>query len=121
MYERDCRADGFSWIFADNAADNIFVYERIADNGERALVVLNFSGSDRQEYNIPLLVPGRYKELINSDDTKYGGRGFVNPGVLKTAKNRFGGNDLKIRIPALGAIIFAHIGAKKKNKKGNQA
>lgn len=117
MYERDCRADGFSWIFADNAADNIFVYERIADNGERALVVLNFSGSDRQEYNIPLLVPGRYKELINSDDTKYGGHGFVNPGVLKTAKNRFGGNDLKIRIPALGAIIFAHIGAKKKTRK----
>ena len=106
LYEKDCEYDGFSWIFPNNRDDNIIVYERIAIDGRRSVVAINFSGNDRPEYRIPLSEGGSYIELLNSDETRYGGFGYVNEKHLKTRRTPAGGNELVVRLPAFGAAIF---------------
>lgn len=115
FYDNEGSWDCFSWIFADNSSDNIYAFERISRSGERVLTVLNFSGSNRPEYKIPLGDSGWYKEILNSDDEKFGGKGYIN-GSVRTKKNAFGGNDLTIKIPAFGALMFKKSPKKQENK-----
>lgn len=100
MHELDCEPSGFKWIFPDNANDNVLVYERISAGGERVITAINFSGVDRLDYKIPIPKPSKYREILNSDDCRFGGKGRINGGIIS------GVNELKIKLPALSAVII---------------
>lgn len=81
MYELDDRADGFEWINNISANDCYLSYLRKGSKPEDTLlVVANFSGVEK---DITTGVPfeGKYKEILNTDDKKYGGSGVTNPKV----------------------------------------
>lgn len=87
MYELDDIPAGFEWINHISAEDCYLTFLRKGTAVEDVLlVVANFSGVER---TITTGVPyeGKYKEILNTDDVKYGGSGIVN-NRIKRAQDR---------------------------------
>ena len=83
LYELDGEPDGFEWINQISANDCYLTYLRKGKAPEDILVVVaNFSGVAK---DITTGVPyeGKYKEILNTDDAKYGGNGTVNTRVKR--------------------------------------
>lgn len=78
LYALDDSPEGFEWINHISARD---CYLTFARKGEKAseilLIVANFAGIP-QEITTGVPAAGKYKEIFNSDDVKYGGSGVVN-------------------------------------------
>ncbi len=86
LFELDEAPEGFEWINNISANDCYITFARKNDDPmETLLVVANFSGIAK---NITTGVPyaGKYKELLNTDDIKYGGNGLVNNRMIRTKK-----------------------------------
>lgn len=84
MYEQDCDPAGFEWRVQDDADNSILAHERIALNGDKVLVVSNFTPVPRQGYTLGVPVEGVYELLLNTDDNKYWGSGADVKDVVET-------------------------------------
>ncbi len=72
LYSIDNNWNGFEWLVADDAQNNVLAYERKGFSAEILLCVINFSGVSHYDYRIG--VNGqKYKLAFLSDDEKYGG------------------------------------------------
>lgn len=83
LYELDDSPEGFEWVNNISADDCYISYLRKGREREEVLlVVANFAGTAR---DITTGVPfeGKYKEIFNSDDKKYGGSGCINSRIKK--------------------------------------
>lgn len=84
LYELDDQAKGFEWINNISGNESYLSYLRHGVEEEQILlVVANFSGISRQ---ITTGVPfdGKYKEVFNTDEEKYGGTGQLNSRIKKS-------------------------------------
>ena len=52
FYEIEDSWDGFKWLLADDADNNVYVYKRIDRSGKEILVLLNFSGKDYKNFGL---------------------------------------------------------------------
>ncbi|WP_246843554.1 alpha amylase C-terminal domain-containing protein, partial [Allokutzneria sp. NRRL B-24872] len=84
LWQRDTDPEGFSWIEGDAREDNVFAFLRFDADGSPLLAISNFSPVVRQEYRIgaPEAVPV-WREVLNTDDGRYGGSGVANAEPLK--------------------------------------
>ena len=83
LYELDDQAKGFEWINNISGNESYLTFLRHGKQEDQVLlVVANFSGISRQ---ITTGVPfdGKYKEVFNTDDVKYGGTGQLNSRIRK--------------------------------------
>ncbi len=76
LFDQDQSWEGFRWIAPDDASHSVYVFERIASDGEKVLVILNMTPAVLRDYRIPLEYYQPYEVLINSDDACYGGSSF---------------------------------------------
>ena len=84
LYAADDSAEGFEWINHISAQECYLTYLRKgAEKDELLLVIANFSGAG-QEITTGVPFHGKYKEIFNSDDEKYGGSGIVNSHIKKS-------------------------------------
>ena len=101
---------GFQWIDADNRDASVLSYRRIAENGKELLIVLNFTPVAYEDYFLRVPTEGKYEEIFNSDDQKYGGSGVTNKGVVFDSLRDpiFGtySEGIRLRVPPLGATIL---------------
>ena len=69
---------------ADAHEDNVFAFLRFDADGSPLLAVTNFSPVVRHAYRlgVPDTVPA-WREVLNTDDARYGGSGVLNPAPLK--------------------------------------
>jgi len=107
FYERDYQSDGFLWIDADNANENMFAYYRISDTQKYA-IFLNMSPVRRDNYRVGTNYPCTMTEVLNSDSECYGGSGATNPVPIKSepvCHNQWYHSAL-ITLPPFGATIF---------------
>ena len=87
FYEKDQVVwEGFNWIDAGNAKQHIFIYERIAlDPDDRCIVILNFGKDEIENFKLGVNVPGKYEEIVNSNEIKWGGTGTcINDKVIES-------------------------------------
>ena len=55
LYARDCEAEGFQWIVADDAESSVFAFSRFGADRSRAIVVVtNFTPVTRSAYRLGL-------------------------------------------------------------------
>jgi 1,4-alpha-glucan branching enzyme len=108
LHELDCDPAGFHWLDADDAERSVLVYERIARDGQRIVVGLNFTPVPRFNYRIGVTAPGLWRELLNTDAADFGGSGQGNFGALEAAPVGAHGRDLSLNatLPPLGAVLF---------------
>jgi 1,4-alpha-glucan branching enzyme len=108
LWQIDGSWDGFKWIDADNRDQSILSYRRIDKDGKEVVVLINFTPVTYEDYRLGVPVAGEYRELINSDDERYGGSGVVNTGALKSEKIPWNGldNSIRLRVPPLAVTIL---------------
>jgi 1,4-alpha-glucan branching enzyme len=111
LHVRDYDPQGFRWINCISADETIVVYERLADEQDRLIVVANFTPVARENYKIGVTGPGKYKEIFNSDSEKYGGSGFTNPRVKFSRYEECDGfeDSIRIKVPPMGITVLRYI------------
>ncbi len=111
LYEHDNEIEGFEWINNISANECIIVFLRKCES-ETLLTVCNFANISRDQYKIGVPFPGKYKEIFNSDDVKYGGTGYVNPRVKvsKVDECDTRPDSLRIKVAPLSVSVFRYDG-----------
>ncbi len=108
MHRRDASAEGFSWVVGDDAANSVLAYLRTAPDGRPLLVVANFTPVPRHDYEIGVPIGGDWSELLNSDDTRFGGSGVVNSTASAHGEPRHGHpQSVSLSVPPLGVVVLA--------------
>ncbi|MEO3749714.1 1,4-alpha-glucan branching enzyme [Streptomyces sp. B6B3] len=109
LWERDTDPEGFSWIAADAAEDNVLAFLRYAADGSPLLAITSFSPVVRHGYRlgVPVHVPA-WTEVLNTDDPRYGGSGVGNADGLKAESIPAHGRDASIAptLPPLATLWF---------------
>ena len=115
LWADDNSWEGFKWIDADNAAQNIYTYTRMShgaakDGSEDELLVvaLNTAVVAFDEFTIGVPEKGFYKEIFNSDAAKYAGSNRVNTRQVRAKKKPAHGMpySITVKLPVVGGAIF---------------
>jgi 1,4-alpha-glucan branching enzyme len=106
LHELDCEASGFEWIVSNDADRSVFVWLRKGrDPHARCLVVVNFTPVVYRNYRVKVPFVGRWREVLNTDATDYGGSGVGNGGGVSTSNNE-AMPELSLVVPPLAAIFL---------------
>lgn len=111
LFELDDDENGFEWINNISARESILVFARKAKKEDNLIVVVcNFDDVDREDYKIGVPMPGKYKEIFNSDKAEFGGNGFVNPRLKQSKEDECDGrvDSIRINVPALGMTVLSY-------------
>lgn len=111
LYLFDDSPKGFEWINHIAAEKCYLTYVRKGRKQEDLLlVVANFAGI-AQEIATGVPEAGKYKEIFNSDDEKYGGSGLVNSRVKRSAQKECDDreNFVKVKLAPLSLSILKYI------------
>ena len=103
LWEKDIFADGFQWIVGDDGAGNTLAFVRWSDKGIPVVCVTNFSPVPHEQYSLRLPVSGVWREVINTDDLKYGGSGIINNSFAVDVDTNLYAT---VRIPPLATVWF---------------
>ncbi len=109
LWERDTYPEGFEWIECDDAANSVVSFVRHGSKPEDIVVVVcNFTPKTELGYNVGVPYEGSYKEMINSDDVKYGGSGVVNKKAVKSRNEHWNRCEhcITIDLPPLATAMF---------------
>ena len=109
MYELDSDPAGFEWVNADDCFRSIYSFIRHSkDNKKNLLFVCNFTPMERPDYRVGVPRRKQLKLILNSDDTKYGGKGEERPLVYKPVKQECDGRPYSIAypLPSYGVAVF---------------
>ncbi|MGF1688168.1 1,4-alpha-glucan branching protein GlgB [Photobacterium japonica] len=115
LYEQDCDPAGFEWRVQNDADNSILAHERFALNGDKVLVVSNFTPVPRQGYQLGVPVAGDYELVLNTDDSQYWGSQAEVQAVLKTQKVVSHGlkQSIALDLPPLSTVFYRFKPAKK--------
>jgi 1,4-alpha-glucan branching enzyme len=118
----DFEGGGFQWINCNDYQRSLLSFYRVNEKKRRSkaereslgpayeyvVFICNFTPVPHIDYRVGLPAPGRYKEILNSDDTKYGGSGIVNPGTLISDEFLCDGrqHSLHLRLPPLAVVVL---------------
>ena len=109
LYETDHLVEGFEWISNMDADHSIISFVRVSKKQkERLFVILNFTPVVYKDYYAAVPCMGKYKEILNSDDIAYGGKGYVNKRAKSAIAKEVDGRKqaIKITLPPLGMAVF---------------
>ena len=110
LFELDYSPEGFDWLVVDDAANSVFAFERRSSNGERIIVISNFTPVPRHNYRIGVNVAGTYEEILNTDSMYYQGSNVGNFGCVASENIESHGreNSISISIPPLATVYLKY-------------
>ncbi len=110
LWSRDTSDDGFAWIDANDATNNVFSFVRRGSEGSLLACVANFAAVPHERYRIGLPAPGRWTELLNTDAEAYHGSGVGNLGGVEAAEDSWHGQPASttLVVPPLGTLWLRH-------------
>jgi 1,4-alpha-glucan branching enzyme len=108
LHAHDTDHRGFEWMDPNDYDQSVLSYLRRGEDGEVALVVLNFTPIPRHNHRLGVPTPGVWREVLNTDAQAYGGSGQGNRGALDSVPvPAFGRpHSLVMTVPPLGALIL---------------
>ncbi|MCG2583735.1 1,4-alpha-glucan branching protein GlgB [Massilia sp. TS11] len=107
LHARDCDPRGFAWIAHDDRANSVLSFVRYDEQGDFVIVVCNFTPVVRHGYRIGVPAAGRYREIINTDASIYGGSGVGNGDLHTEAIGAHGQADsLALTLPPLATVML---------------
>ena len=122
MYQRDNTWEGFQWLNVDDAQRSSIAYLRAGGKDTVSVVcVMNFTPVEYESFVFGLPGKGSLKEILNSDDLRFGGSGSGNPRMVYAKKQQFQQfpYSAEIRLPALSAVFFDFRSAAEHHSKGS--
>jgi 1,4-alpha-glucan branching enzyme len=110
FYTKQFESEGFEWVAFDDRDNCVISYFRKGGAKDLPmLVVCNFSPKTHRNYRLGVYYESVWKEVLNTDNTEYGGTGyFLNEDELTTeiieAHHR--PNSIALTIPPLATMVF---------------
>ena len=105
LWQKDIFAEGFQWLVGDDGSGNTLAFVRWSENGSPLISITNFSPVPHENYRLPLPLPGTWREIINTDDMKFGGSGVTNKLLNSTPEEHRGfANSVVMRVPPLATV-----------------
>ena len=118
FWEQDSDPDGFEWIECDDADSSVVSFIRRDSKGRELIFVCNFTPVVHHGMHLGVPHMGTYKEILNSDDERFGGSGIINTEPLKS--NDHPANrcpySVTLDVPPLGMVILEQLDPPKKKK-----
>ena len=110
LYAKDTSWDGFEWINCITPNACMLSYVRKADKPEQTLIVVANFADAKQEFRVGVPYEGKYKEILNTDDEIYGGKGIVNKEIRNTIETEWDGKPYAIDMVSapLSISIFSY-------------
>jgi 1,4-alpha-glucan branching enzyme len=113
LWQRDVSPEGFRWVLADGAGDNVLAFLRYDAGGSPLLAVSNFSPVVREGFRVG--VPGdvpAWTEVLCTDAARYGGSGLSPTGgaaPVKSEPQPWHGlpASLRLTLPPLSTVWLA--------------
>ena len=108
LYQLDQWPEGFEWLVADDGNNSVFVFERRDREGNRVIVISNFTPVVREGYRFGVNSAGKYREILNSDDLHYKGSGVSAGATVETEEVWSHGkpNSLSVTVPPLATVYL---------------
>jgi 1,4-alpha-glucan branching enzyme len=109
LHQRDCEAEGFEWLEANDAEHSLFAWLRWGQQDEPPMLVLcNFTPVERRDRLIGLPLPGPWREVLNTDSSRYGGSDRGNLGAIEASSTPQHGQPCSARVtlPPLSTLFF---------------
>ncbi len=106
LWTQDSNPEGYSWIDANDSANNVLSFLRFGTDGSMMACVFNFSGSEHARYRLGLPRAGRWREVLNTDATDYHGSGIGNYGAVAAIDQPWHGRPAStvLVLPPLSAL-----------------
>jgi 1,4-alpha-glucan branching enzyme len=103
LWELDSDSAGFEWVDASDVDSNVLSFLRRSTQGSPLLCVASLSPIPREHYRVGVPCPGTWRELINTDDRRFGGSGVTN-GCVEASTTPWHGRpaSLDLTLPPLG-------------------
>ena len=107
LWDLDFEQQGFQWLTSDDGDHNTLSYMRLDKDGNPLVVVVNFSGTAWDNYQVPLPSGGKWAEILTTDDARYGGSDIHNTDI-HAVEGEFHsrGWSAYLTVPAMGVIIL---------------
>ena len=108
LWELDHEHSGFEWIEADNREQSIYIFKRQGIDGQVLIFICNFTSKYYENYIVGVPLSGEYIEILNSDNSKYGGSGKVNEGIIKSIESSYQNmeHSININIAPMATMIL---------------
>ena len=106
LWSLDSDPAGFSWIDANDSANNVFSFLRHGTDGSVLACVANFAALPHHDYRIGLSSAGTWTEVLNTDSAAYAGSGVGNLGSVTALAKPWHGQpaSASLTVPPLGAL-----------------
>ncbi len=111
LYAKDTDPEGFQWINCISHEKCMVAFMRKADKPEDTLVVVVNFANVEQEFTLGAPYEGKYQEILNTDDERYGGLGRVNGEAISVMEEEADGRPYSFTMKSapLSASIFAYV------------
>ncbi|MCB0947253.1 MAG: alpha amylase C-terminal domain-containing protein, partial [Mycobacterium sp.] len=108
LWSQDTRPEGYSWIDANDSANNVLSFLRYGADGSVVACVFNFAGSEHTRYRLGLPHAGTWRELLNTDATAYNGSGIGNFGAVEATDEPWHGRPASalLVLPPMSALYL---------------
>lgn len=103
LWDMDQNWEGFQWLDCENAEQSVLGFCRNSKDGDRILVLANFTPNTHEEYVFGVPEAGFYQEILNTDSTYYKGSDKGNHGGVQSQEiphNEFS-HQVKVTLPPL--------------------
>jgi 1,4-alpha-glucan branching enzyme len=110
LHDLDFVSEGFEWIDCHDSSQSVLSYVRKDRAGRTLVAAFNFTPVPRPDYRIGVPRPGLYREVLDSDASRYGGSDYGRRGDAESEP--VGWMDrpqsLLIDLPPLGGLVLLH-------------
>lgn len=117
LYEDDRGDGGCSWLQRDDRDNSVLVFMRNSrpwrGRVQHIVCAVNFTPVVRYHYTVGLPGKGVLREILSSDDARYGGSGVKNAKEIAVRGESYAGfaASAEITLPPLGAAFFEYVPA----------
>jgi 1,4-alpha-glucan branching enzyme len=108
LWRGDPDPEGFRWISVNDRENSVLAYER-RDGDAHLVIALNLTPVPRDGYRIGAPRAGAYRQLLCTDESRYGGSGYPTTERITTDPTPLHGyeHSMELRLPPMSALILA--------------
>jgi 1,4-alpha-glucan branching enzyme len=114
LHASEQSSDGFRWLEADNRDESVFAFlrQRLPNEGGTQLIVaFNATPVPRDHYTLGVPHAGRYRKLLDSDASQFGGSGYSRQTEIEAEPQGWRNFPARIQVtlPPLAMVIFERV------------
>lgn len=109
LWQKNYSWEGFEWLDADDNEHSVISFIRKGeDPREDLVVIINFRTDSYDNYRVGVPMKGTYREILNSNEERFGGSGGEKAKPVKSEKIPWQGkeNSVSVRVPPIGGVIL---------------